>query len=160
MTTTDAILTAGPSLVALAAIGFAVWQQHRGFVHTRVLADLADTRGVFDEAAMALHRASYARGRTQQAFLDHGEWLGECAADVMGEFGSAGKELDLIRERLAIRLGEDHETVQRVDAANAALRTALKALRDPRATMEAGNPWRRGRSASGRSPWDACARGS
>ena len=58
--TTDVILAAGPTVVALAAIGSAVWQQKRGFSHDREMDDLSDTRRLFDDAAVALHDASVA----------------------------------------------------------------------------------------------------
>jgi hypothetical protein len=52
---TEVILAAGPTVVALAAIGSAVWQQKRSFAHERELNDLAAVRSLLDDARVALH---------------------------------------------------------------------------------------------------------
>jgi hypothetical protein len=59
--TANVILAAGPSVVALAALGSTAWQQRRGLQHAREMTDLALVREMLDEAAKALHRANYAR---------------------------------------------------------------------------------------------------
>src|SRR5262245_11676752 len=55
--TADVILAAGPTIVAVVAIGGGIWQQKRAFSHEREMAELDATRAVLDEAAVALHDA-------------------------------------------------------------------------------------------------------
>jgi hypothetical protein len=96
----EVILAAGPSVVALAALGLVVWQQRRGVDHGRELADLADARAVLDDAAQALRDADYAR---------HGVLMaGPAAATgvVLERLDKAGAAMDAIGIRLAIRLGD------------------------------------------------------
>jgi hypothetical protein len=105
---TDVVLAAGPTTVALATIGAEIWRQRRGFRHERTIVDLEATRALLDDAAMALHDGDYARH------------------DVEGRHGGPGlveacKAIDRLSERLAVRLGPDHDAVKHYRAANAAL---------------------------------------
>jgi hypothetical protein len=107
----DVILAAGPSVVAMAAIGSAVWKQRRGFRHARSMADLENVRELLDEAAVALHRADYARYSVAVGRIRQGEYLWEREPDVVEKVVTAGVALDELSERLAVRLGPDHEVV-------------------------------------------------
>ena len=118
---TDIILAAGPSVVALAAIGSAVWQQRRGFRHDREMADLEAVRRVLDDAAIALHEADYARGDVKRAHIRDGRKLLERGGEFVKRLGERGRALDELRERLTIRFGADHEIVDTFRAADDAL---------------------------------------
>jgi hypothetical protein len=118
---TDVVLAAGPSVVALAAIGSAVWQQGRGFGHERKMADLEAVRRLLDDAAIALHDADYARAEVQSAHIQEGRWLAQRRGESVQELHEAGKSLDRLRERLTVRLGADHEVVKQFRAADEAL---------------------------------------
>jgi len=89
--TTDVTLAAGPTVVALAAIGFAFYQQGRGFRHEREMADLDAVRRVLDDAATALHEADYARGEVMSADIRHGRWLLERARESVERLRQAGR---------------------------------------------------------------------
>jgi hypothetical protein len=120
--TVNVILAAGPSLVALAALGSTLRQQNRGFRHQREMSDLTVVRELLDDAAIALHRASLARD---------GVWaVGPAAAaeaeGVASELANTGTGLDAIVERLMVRLGLE----ARVVLASRAAADALKKIHD------------------------------
>ena len=98
-TTTDVILAAGPTVVALAAIGAGIWQQRRGLKHSRELTDLSAVRSVLDEAALALQRIE----------LPSGELLDRESREEVFE---ASDELEPIRARLTVRFGRSHALVR------------------------------------------------
>ncbi len=121
--TTNVILAAGPTVVALAAIGSAVWQQKRGFSHERELSDLADVRAMLDDAAVALHEADYA----------YGDWISRGFSDTptteaIKHIGQTRMTIDRVVERLAVRLGPDDAAVQHLHAAKDALRAFEKEM--------------------------------
>jgi hypothetical protein len=101
-TTTDVILGAGPTVVALAAIGSSVWQQRRGLAHERKLADLAAVRSVLDDAALGLQRV----GDLQNpSLLDNPEaFFGRLQESVVRDF-------EPTKSRLTVRLGQPHALV-------------------------------------------------
>jgi hypothetical protein len=134
--TTDAILAAGPTAVALATIGAAIWQQRRGFRHERTMVDLEAIRALLGEAAVALHDADYARYEADQARLRHGRWLAERAPEVVTRLAEVGKSLDRLSERLAVSLGPDHDAVTQFRAANEAVRTVQRELGVPANLVE------------------------
>ena len=86
------------------------------------MADLEATRTLLDDAAVALHDADHVRGEVDQARAPHGTRLALDARDVMANLRAVRKTLDRMSERLAIRLGPDHEAVDQFRAANTALR--------------------------------------
>ena len=105
--TADVILAAGPTVVALAAIGSAVWQQQRGFTHSRALADLDAARAVLDDAAVALQDASTAIV-VRMDVVD---------LDTPVSYDDARHELGVVRDRVALRFGEEHRTCTPLTAA-------------------------------------------
>lgn len=105
--TTDVILAAGPTVVALAAIGSAVWQQQRGFTHSRALADLDAARAVLDDAAVALQDASTVIV-VRMDLID---------VDTSVSYDDARHELGVVRDRVALRFGEEHRTCTPLTAA-------------------------------------------
>jgi hypothetical protein len=109
--TTDVILAAGPTVVALAAIGSAVWQQQRGFTHSRALADLDAARAVLDDAAVALQDASTAIV-VRMDVVD---------LDTPVSYADAHYRLGVVRDRVALRFGEEHRTCTPLTAAFAAM---------------------------------------
>jgi hypothetical protein len=109
--TTDVILAAGPTVVALAAIGSAVWQQRRGFSHERALADLDAARAVLDDAAVAL----------QDAYTAIGVRMEELDLNAPWPFNDAFERLGVVRERVALRFGKEHRTYVPLSAAMGAM---------------------------------------
>jgi hypothetical protein len=95
--------------------------------HTRAMADLAGLRGLLDEAAVALHRASYARddvwrvGPAGVAQADH-ERSDPSRPGIAARLAAAGTALDELAERLAIRLGPETSAVVEFGHAADALR--------------------------------------
>jgi hypothetical protein len=141
--TVDVILAAGLSIVALAALCFAVWQQRRGFDHARELADLADTRAVMDDAAQALRDADYAR---------HGILMAGPAAltgVVLERLDRAGAAMDAIAIRLAIRLG-DQDAVRHFRAASDALLSISREVHNPTDPIDPDELWQAVQAASAR----------
>lgn len=75
-------------------------QQARTLEHERRLDDLREARGVFDDAAIALAEADDRRR----------DFLGDDRNRSKREaVGAAGKRLDELQQRLAIRFGREHE---------------------------------------------------
>jgi hypothetical protein len=116
--TTDVILAAGPTVVALAAIGSGAWQQKRGFSHERVVRDIDHVRGLLDDAAMALHRASYARDDVMRA----GPAVAGKTEGVAAKIAATGTTLDELADRLAVRFGPDADATTKFREAADALR--------------------------------------
>jgi len=107
--TTDVILAAGPTVVAVVAIGANVWQQKRGFSHERELSDLAAVRSVLDDAALALQRVELPSGE----LVDR-----ESRSQVL----EARDELERIRSRIVVRFGGSHALAGGITDATEALR--------------------------------------
>ena len=99
--TTDVILAAGPTVVERAAIGSAVWQQKRGFSHDREVRDTDHVRGLLDDAAIALHRASYARDDVMRV----GPAVARNRKGVAAKIATTGTALDELTEHSSVRLG-------------------------------------------------------
>jgi hypothetical protein len=123
-TTTDVILAAGPTVVAVVAIGSGVWHQRRGLAHERTMGDLADVRELLDAAAVALHEADHV----------YGDWFLHAPASPTQEderrLDAARKTIDRVIERLAVRLGPRHDVVANLRAANGAFLALERAVRD------------------------------
>jgi hypothetical protein len=96
-TTNDVILALGPSVVAVLALSLAAWQHWRGLVHGRQLADLGDTRGVFDDAAVALHDASVALSGLERALFNGGAGFRSTFPDALPAAELATESLKSIR---------------------------------------------------------------
>lgn len=110
--TTIAIVA--PNAVAAIAI-VAAWKQHGKTLEAqRELADLADVRGLLDEAAVALHRAAYALDEVRRNFLRFagGFFRTEDRSAPYRAVERAGQELDALLERLTVRLGRDRDVVR------------------------------------------------
>lgn len=112
-----------PSAVAIAAIVVGYKQHSIGLQHERRLTDLAHVREIFDVAAAHLHRVATALdgvrlGLTQWGF---GFFKYERGEERFRALERAGDEFDVLRERLAVRLGGDHEAVATFTAANEAV---------------------------------------
>jgi hypothetical protein len=137
-TATNVILAAGPTVVALAAIGSAVWQQKRSFVHDREMTDLADTRRLFDDAAAALHDASVALSGLERALFTGGASFRSMFPDALTDAESATESLKSIRGRLAVRLRADHPALTAFGDAHDAAREATNAMaaQDPSASAD------------------------
>ena len=75
-------------------------QQARTLEHERQQADLRDVRSVLDDAARVLTEADL---RHRAIFDDLGN------AEKREALKQAGRNLDVVRQRLAIRFGTDHE---------------------------------------------------
>jgi hypothetical protein len=125
--TADVILAVGPSIVALAALGGAAWQQSRTFRHTREItelgfrhqreeADLADVRAIIDDATVTLHRADFgARDFIDAIEADPARASG--ASDFRAVVREWAEALSAPHERLAVRLGLGHPAVEAINSA-------------------------------------------
>lgn len=117
MAATDVILAAGPSVVAVAAIGSALWQHRRRIDHERTLHDVDELRGLLDEAAETIRSV-----RDTVARPEGTGWLDAGIAD-----------LERLESRLIIRLGPD-------DPVTTAEIRCLDALRSIRKLYEVDAP--------------------
>jgi hypothetical protein len=127
-TTSDVILALGPTIVAVVALGVAAWQHWRGLAHARQLADLADTRALFDEAAVALHDASVALSGLERALFSGGAGFRSTFPDALPAAESATETLRSIRGRLGVRLPADHAVVTAFASAHDAARKSTNAM--------------------------------
>jgi hypothetical protein len=137
-TTTDVILALGPSVVAVVALCLAAWQHWRGLTHARKLADLADTRAVFDDAAVALHDASVALSALERALFTGRASFRSSFPDALPAAESATERLKSIRGRLGVRLRANHAAVTAFGDAHDAARKATNAMaaQDPSSTAD------------------------
>jgi hypothetical protein len=139
----EVILAAGPSVVALAALGLVVWQQRRGVDQARELADLADARALLDDAARALRDADYAR---------HGMLMAGPAGVtgvLLERLDKAGAAMDAIGIRLAIRLG-DEDVVRQFRTAGEALLAISREVHAPADATDPDEQWQEVQAASAR----------
>jgi hypothetical protein len=145
-TTTDVILAAGPTVVALAAIGSALWQQRRSFTHDRALADLGAARALLDDAAVALSHAA-------EAIIDRMYDIGVGSVSWEDAYNS----LYFLRERIAVRFGNDHPVSTAVFEAFKGFSDVGERMR----TLRGPPAWAIGREPEPpandplRGPWDA-----
>jgi hypothetical protein len=137
-TTTDVILALGPSVVAVLALSLAAWQHWRGLAHARKLADLADTRAVFDDAAVALHDASVALSGMERALFTGGASYRSAFPNALPDAEAATETLKSLRGRLGVRLRSDHAAVTAFGTAHDAARNATNAMaaQDPSASAD------------------------
>jgi len=142
-TTSDVILAAGPTVVALAAIGSAVSQQRRGFRHERALSDLADARSLFDDAAVALQDASRALSGLERGLFTHGASIRSGMPDALPNADAAGESLKTVHGGLGVRLPADHATVVAFARAHDATREAVNAAfaQDPAPGADLREAW-------------------
>lgn len=82
-------------------------RQDAQLAHNRALADLADMRTLLDEAAVALHRADYARADVRQGITMYGVNIEEHRPEAVPTLTQRERELDAMGVRLGIRLGVD-----------------------------------------------------
>lgn len=99
LSATNVILAAGPTVVAVVAIGSAYRQQKRSFGHEREMVDLAAVRAVLDDAAVLLHRA-------ETAVIGSSDDLTQAIEKVE----TLIPELEATLQRLSVRLGSQHPT--------------------------------------------------
>jgi hypothetical protein len=143
--TTDVILAAGPIVVALAAIGVGAWRQKRGFSHEREVRDIDHVRGLLDDAAIALHGASYARDDVMRA----GPAVAVKTEGVAAKIAATGTTLDELAGRLAVRFGPNADATTKFREAADALRAIEIAIHIPGFVDEA-DQFQRFEAASGR----------
>jgi hypothetical protein len=127
-TATNVILAAGPTVVAIGAIGSTVWQQRRSFRHEREMADLADIRKLFDEIAVALEEASNALLSLESSLSRYGAAFRKEAPSAMTDAGAAFENLQTLGHRLSVRLPADHAAVEAFGAAFSAGRRAMLSM--------------------------------
>ena len=96
--------------------------------HDREMADLADARALFDEAVVALHHADEIRQQAREALIAHGYWTAERAPEASKDAATVATELGPIRERIAVRFGDDHDAVRGIEAVQGALREVADLL--------------------------------
>jgi hypothetical protein len=125
---TDVAVAAGPSVVAVVAILAAFRQQRRALVHQRELADLSNTRAVFDDAAVALHDASLALSGLERALFTGGATFRSMFPDALPAAETATETLKSIRGRLGVRLPADHVAITAFAKAHDAARKATNAM--------------------------------
>jgi len=124
----EIVQVAAPSLVALAAIGFASRQQTREFRHARALGDRAELRERLDESAQELRRAEGISGAARGLLLTHGAHFGEASGETLKELKEAVRDVELNHERLTIRLGRNHLVVEAHGTARGHLKSAGETL--------------------------------
>jgi hypothetical protein len=101
-------------------------RQDARLAHERRLADLADLRALLDEAAVALHRADYARADMKVAVMQYGRELDVHAPNAREILHERGRALDALAARLAIRLAFNDRVVREFEGANEALLTMVR----------------------------------
>jgi hypothetical protein len=121
-TETAAVAVSGG--VAITAV-LAGWFQHRRAVrHDRQLADLENVRMILDEAAVALHRAAYSLDDIRAFLTQYGGvsfFKTDDGTTLYKKLGEHGETLDILLERLSIRLGRKHDVVAEFKDANSAV---------------------------------------
>jgi hypothetical protein len=137
-TTLVVALAANSAAIAAIVYGF---KQHRASLdQQRKLADLAAVRDLMDETAAHLHGVATALDNVRLRLTTMGVGFFESNEGVerpegmeqLRELGRAGDQLDVLRERLAVRLGERHSVVVKlteVDEAVLAIWRALDGIR-------------------------------
>ena len=132
------ILALGPTVVAVLALCIAAWQHWRGLTHARRLADLADTRAVFDGSAVALHDASVALSGLERALFTGGTTFRTMFPDALPDAEAATESLRSIRGRLGVRLPAGHPALEAFRMAHDAAREATNAMfaQDPSPTAD------------------------
>jgi hypothetical protein len=124
----DVAIAAGPSVVAVVAIGAGFREQRRALAHERVLADVADARRVFDDAAVDLHRASVARSGVESALTNHAETHWTKAPDAYPNARAASEALRAMVGRLGVRLPAGDPALVAYDTARIATLNAANAM--------------------------------
>jgi hypothetical protein len=128
--TGSVIAVVASSVVALAAIGAAFWQQKRGFVYERKLSDLESVRGVMSEAAAVLHRVEYALDEANSTLIQWGArfFEDEERARPYDLLEEVGREVDGVLGQLRIRFGPEHPAAVAFGDAGAAMLDVFRAL--------------------------------
>lgn len=124
------IAVAGAQIVALAAIGAGFWQQRKGFVHERKLADLESVRDLMSEAAAILHRVEYALDSANSTLTEWGAafFEGEEREKPYRQLEEVGREMDGVLGQLRIRFGPGHPATVAFADADAAMLDVFRAL--------------------------------
>jgi hypothetical protein len=112
------------TLVALAAIGAAVWQQRQGFGHDRQMADRASVRSSLGDTAAVLHRVEYAVNQVAAAVFGHADTLADPAhperLEPIHDLERVGRELDLAIGLIRVQLGPDSGATKSLEEAGEA----------------------------------------
>jgi hypothetical protein len=109
-----------------AASRFAKRRQEQEFKHGLIAGDRGELRELVDAAAVALLDASYARGTAYASLITNGPSIGERDAETVKKMTEAGRQLDTLKERLAVRLTRTHPVAQTFFDANGAYFEAFK----------------------------------
>lgn len=128
---TATISVIASSTVAVAAIG-ATWLQHRATLrHERTVVDLDNVRAVLDEAAVKLHRVAYVLDDLRSKLTQHRPVRfaqSEEGTELYRRLGDRGQELDVLLERMSVRLGRDHDVSKALSAAEGAFLKIYRAV--------------------------------
>jgi hypothetical protein len=98
-----AITVGGALVVALITAVTTNRRQRESLNHDRELTDLADLRGVLDEAAVAIRTGHDKFDNLQKRFEEHGKDLPDKQRDELAE---SGRVMLALNARLTVRLGE------------------------------------------------------
>jgi hypothetical protein len=137
---TTLVVALAANSVAIVAIVYGYNQHRASLDQHRKLADLSAVRDLIDETAAHLHVVATALDSVRLRLTTMGMGFfgnkegDECPEGIqrLRELGGAGDELDLLRARLAVRLGEGHVAVVKlteVDDAVLAIWRALDGIR-------------------------------
>jgi hypothetical protein len=108
------------------ATNFARERQSQEFKHTLISGDRGELRELVDNAAVALNEASLARGEAAAGLMTHGRWIGERDPLTVQKMTKAGRELDMLQDRLAIRLRRTHSVTEAFHETHMAFYAAYK----------------------------------
>lgn len=110
---TATVAVIATSSVAGLSIAANLLQHARTLKHERQLTDLGHVRDVLDDAAVLLHRIAYILDSVRMALIQTPMTFfeDEKRAQTYRVLRRSGEECDALRERLTIRLGEDHDAV-------------------------------------------------
>jgi hypothetical protein len=121
------------SLIALAAIGAAVWQQRRAFGHDREMADRASVRTSLVDAAAVLHRVEGAVDEASRAVFGHADTLADPShperLQPVRDLQETNTEFDLTIGLIRVRLGPSSGATKALEEAAEASRNVWRAAR-------------------------------
>lgn len=133
--TTLAVAVAA-NAVAIVAIYFAYKQHRASLDQQRRLTDLASVRDLIDETATHLHVVATELDQIRLRLTTRGQGFFESkegtehaeGSERLRELSRVGDELDVLRERLAVRLGEQHPAVVKITDVDEAVLAIWRAL--------------------------------
>ena len=91
------------------------------------MADVADTRGVLDDAAEALSKASHALSGLERGLFHYAESIAQRVPEAMSDAEQARERLKLVGGRVAVRLKADHPALAPIVKAHEATQAAVNA---------------------------------